>query len=252
MFQTYINAFAQSYDPHTQYLSPDNAENFDINMSLSLEGIGAVLQSDNEHVKIVPGAGPGREEQAAVAGGQDHRRGPGQRRNGRRHRLAPGRSGQADPRAERLGGAEVIPASNAPNDQNSKVVAITREAVKLEEQAAKSVLNLEHQGQNFKLGVIEIPAFYLDFKALRAGDQNYKSTTRDVKKLLSELEAEKVDGVVIDLRNNGGGSLQEATELTGLFIDQGPTVLVRNSDGRVDVLADERSAPSTRVRWPSW
>ena len=101
----------------------------------------------------------------------------------------------------------MIPASNAPNDQNSKVVAITREAVKLEEQAAKkSVLNLEHQGQNFKLGVIEIPAFYLDFKALRAGDQNYKSTTRDVKKLLSELEAEKVDGVVIDLRNNGGGS----------------------------------------------
>ncbi|MEE4465607.1 S41 family peptidase, partial [Azotobacter chroococcum] len=116
---------------------------------------------------------------------------------------------------------EVIPASNAPNDETSKVVAITREAVKLEEQAAKkSVLELPHEGHSYKLGVIEIPAFYLDFKAFRAGDPNYKSTTRDVKRLLSELKAEKVDGVVIDLRNNGGGSLQEATELTGLFIEQ--------------------------------
>ncbi|MCP6134647.1 S41 family peptidase, partial [Klebsiella pneumoniae] len=85
-------------------------------------------------------------------------------------------------------------------------------------------------GRDYKLGIIEIPAFYLDFKAYRAGDPEYKSTTRDVKKLLTELQKEKVDGVVIDLRNNGGGSLQEATELTSLFIDKGPTVLVRNSD----------------------
>jgi len=137
---------------------------------------------------------------------------------------------------------EVIPASNAPSDQTSRIISITREAVKLEEQAAKkSVLKLNHDGRDYKLGVIEIPAFYLDFKAYRAGDPEYKSTTRDVKRLLGELEKEKVDGVVIDLRNNGGGSLQEATELTGLFIDQGPTVLVRNSDGRVDVLNDEDS-----------
>jgi len=135
---------------------------------------------------------------------------------------------------------EVIPASNAPSDQTSKVVSITREAVKLEEQAAKkSVLKLKQDGRDYKLGIIEIPAFYLDFKAYRAGDPEYKSTTRDVKKLLTELQKEKVDGVVIDLRNNGGGSLQEATELTSLFIEKGPTVLVRNSDGRVDVLEDE-------------
>jgi len=135
---------------------------------------------------------------------------------------------------------EVIPASNAPNDQTSKIVPITREAVKLEDQAVKkSVLNLKQDGKDYKLGVIEIPAFYLDFKAFRAGDPDYKSTTRDVKKLLTELQKEKVDGVVIDLRNNGGGSLQEATELTSLFIDKGPTVLVRNADGRVDVLEDE-------------
>ncbi|CAM5485012.1 Tail-specific protease OS=Stutzerimonas stutzeri OX=316 GN=CXK95_12460 PE=3 SV=1 [Stutzerimonas stutzeri] len=243
VFQTYINAFAQSYDPHTQYLSPDNAENFDINMSLSLEGIGAVLQSDNEHVKIVRLVPAGPAEKSKQLAPADKIIGVAQSddemvdvigwRLDEVVKLIRGPKGSV----VRL---EVIPASNAPNDQTSKIVAITREAVKLEEQAAKkSVLNLEHQGQQFKLGVIEIPAFYLDFKALRAGDQNYKSATRDVKKLLTELQQEKVDGVVIDLRNNGGGSLQEATELTGLFIDQGPTVLVRNADGRVDVLADE-------------
>ena len=113
--------------------------------------------------------------------------------------------------------------------------------MELDQAAKKKVLKLDHDGRDYKLGVIEIPAFYLDFKAFRAGDPNYKSTTRDVKRLLNELKDEKVDGVVIDLRNNGGGSLQEATELTGLFIEQGPTVLVRNSDGRVDVLADENS-----------
>ncbi|HAQ26252.1 MAG TPA: tail-specific protease, partial [Pseudomonas sp.] len=243
VFQTYINAFAQSYDPHTQYLSPDNAENFDINMSLSLEGIGAVLQSDNEHVKVVRLVPAGPAEKSKQIAPADKIVAVGQQddemvdvigwRLDEVVKLIRGPKGSV----VRL---EVIPASNAPNDQTSKVVSITREAVKLEEQAAKkSILNLEHDGQAYKLGVIEIPAFYLDFKALRAGDRDYKSTTRDVKQLLTELQKEKVDGVVIDLRNNGGGSLQEATELTGLFIDQGPTVLVRNSDGRIDVLADE-------------
>ncbi len=243
IFQAYINAFTQTYDPHTNYLSPENAENFDINMSLSLEGIGAVLQSDNEHVKVVRlvPAGPADKSKQLK---------PADRIIG----VAQGDKEMVDVVGWRLDEVvklirgpkdsvvrlEVIPASNAANDQTSKVVPITREAVKLEEQAAKkSVLKLEHDGHDYKLGVIEIPAFYLDFKAYRGGDPNYKSTTRDVRKLLSELQQEKVDGVVIDLRNNGGGSLQEATELTGLFIDQGPTVLVRNSDGRVDVLADE-------------
>jgi carboxyl-terminal processing protease len=245
VFQSYINAFAMSYDPHTTYLSPDNAENFDINMSLSLEGIGAVLQSDNEHVKVVRLVPAGPAEKSKQISPADKIIG-----------VAQGDKEMVDVIGWRLDEVvklirgpkgskvrlEVIPASNAPNDQTSRVVAITREAVKLEEQAAKkSVLKLTHEGNDYKLGIIEIPAFYLDFKAFRAGDPDYKSTTRDVKRLLTELEKEKVDGVVIDLRNNGGGSLQEATELTGLFIDQGPTVLVRNSDGRVDVLADENT-----------
>ena len=252
IFQTYINAFAMSYDPHTTHLSPDNAENFDINMSLSLEGIGAVLQSDNEHVKIVRLVPAGPAEKSKQIAPADKIIG-----------VAQGDKEMVDVIGWRLDEVvklirgpkgsnvrlEVIPASNAPNDQTSKVVSITREAVKLEEQAAKkSVIELQHEGRDYKLGVIEIPAFYLDFKAFRAGDPEYKSTTRDVKRLLTELQAEKVDGVVIDLRNNGGGSLQEATELTGLFIEQGPTVLVRNSDGRVDVLADEN--PGTFYKGP--
>ncbi len=243
VFQTYINAFAQTYDPHTNYLSPDNAENFDINMSLSLEGIGAVLQSDNEHVKVVRLVPAGPAEKSKQLAPADKIIG-----------VAQGNEEMVDVIGWRLDEVvklirgpkgsvvrlEVIPASNAPNDETSKVVSITREAVKLEEQAAKkSILELPHEGHTYKLGVIEIPAFYLDFKAFRSGDPDYKSTTRDVKRLLRELKAEKVDGVVIDLRNNGGGSLQEATELTGLFIDEGPTVLVRNNDGRVDVLADD-------------
>lgn len=245
IFQAYINTFAQSYDPHTNYLSPDNAENFDINMSLSLEGIGAVLQSDNDQVKIVrlvPAGPAAKTKQVApadkiigVAQGDKEMVDVIGWRLDEVVKLIRGPKGSV----VRL---EVIPASNAPNDQTSKIVPITREAVKLEEQAAKkSVLKLKQDGRDYKLGIIEIPAFYLDFKAFRAGDPEYKSTTRDVKKLLTELQKEKVDGVVIDLRNNGGGSLQEATELTSLFIDKGPTVLVRNSDGRVDVLEDENN-----------
>ena len=245
IFQAYINAFAMSYDPHTTYLSPDNAENFDINMSLSLEGIGAVLQSDNEHVKVVRLVPAGPAEKSKQIAPADKiigvAQGDGEMVDVIGWRLDEVVKLIRGPKGS-LVRLEVIPASNAPNDQTSKVVSITREAVKLEEQAAKkSVLKLKHEGRDYKLGIIEVPAFYLDFKAFRAGDPNYKSTTRDVKRLLSELKAEKVDGVVIDLRNNGGGSLQEATELTGLFIDQGPTVLVRNSDGRVDVLADENT-----------
>ncbi|MFJ3484189.1 carboxy terminal-processing peptidase [Pseudomonas sp. NPDC090202] len=245
IFQAYLNTFAMSYDPHTNYLSPDSAENFDINMSLSLEGIGAVLQSDNDNVKIVrlvPAGPAAKTKQVApadkiigVAQGDKEMVDVIGWRLDEVVKLIRGPKGSV----VRL---EIIPASNAPSDQTTKIVSITREAVKLEEQAAKkSVLHLNQDGKDYKLGVIEIPAFYLDFKAYRAGDPEYKSTTRDVKKLLTELQSEKVDGVVIDLRNNGGGSLQEATELTSLFIDKGPTVLVRNADGKVDVLEDENS-----------
>ncbi|NLJ13575.1 carboxy terminal-processing peptidase [Denitrificimonas caeni] len=243
VFQAYINAFAQTYDPHTTYLSPDNAENFDINMSLSLEGIGAMLQGDNEHVKIVRLIPAGPAEKSKLVAPADKIIAVGQADK----ELVDVIGWRLDEVVKLIRGPkgsqvrlEIIPASNAPNDPTSKVVTLTREAVKLEEQAAKkSILNLDQDGREVKLGVIEIPAFYLDFKAYRSGDPDYKSTTRDVKRLITELQEEGVEGIVIDLRNNGGGSLQEATELTGLFIEQGPTVLVRNSDGRIDVLTDE-------------
>ncbi len=243
IFQAYINTFAQSYDPHTNYLSPDSAENFDINMSLSLEGIGAVLQSDNDQVKVVRLVPAGPADKTKQIAPSDKIIGVAQGDK----EMVDVVGWRLDEVVKLIRGAkgsvvrlEVIPHTNAPNDQTSKIVSITREAVKLEEQAAKkSILHLTENGKDYKLGVIDIPAFYLDFKAFRAGDPDYKSTTRDVKKLLTELQKENVDGVVIDLRNNGGGSLQEATELTSLFIEKGPTVLVRNADGRVDVLEDE-------------
>ena len=243
VFQTYINAFAQSYDPHTQYLSPDNAANFDINMSLSLEGIGAVLQNDNEYVQISRLVPAGPAEKSNQLNPADKIIGVAQANED----MVDVTGWRLDEVVKLIRGPrgtvvrlEIIPASNAPNDQTSKIVSITRDAVKLEEQAAhSSILHLKDNGRDYKLGVIELPAFYMDFKALRAGDRDYKSTTRDVKKLIAGLQKENIDGLVIDLRNNGGGSLQEATELTGLFIKEGPTVLVRNSDGRVDVLADE-------------
>lgn len=245
VFQTYINAFTQTYDPHTNYLSPENAENFDINMSLSLEGIGAVLQNDNEFVKIVRLVPAGPADKSRQLAPADRIIAVGQGRK----ELVDVVGWRLDEVVKLIRGPkgtsvrlEVIPASNGPNDQSSKLVTLVREAVKLEEQAAKkSVLELNHEGRKHKLGIIEIPTFYIDFKAYRAGNPDYKSTTRDVRRLINELQAEQVDGIVIDLRNNGGGSLQEATELTSLFIERGPSVLVRNSNGRVDVLGDEQT-----------
>lgn len=242
IFQNYINALAQVYDPHTQYMSPDNAENFDINMSLSLEGIGAVLQSDNDHTKIVRlvPAGPAEKSKQLA---------PADRIIG----VAQGKSEMVDVVGWRLDEVvklirgpkgstvrlEVIPASNPPSDMTSREVVLVREAVKLEDQAAKSsVLEFSEQGRDYRIGVIEVPGFYIDFKAYRRGDPDYRSTTRDVRRLLSELQEQDIDGIVLDLRNNGGGSLQEATELTGLFIGQGPSVLVRDAKGQVQVLND--------------
>ena len=242
IFQNYINALAQVYDPHTQYMSPDNAENFDINMSLSLEGIGAVLQSDNDHTKIVRlvPAGPAEKSKQLA---------PADRIIG----VAQGNSEMVDVVGWRLDEVvklirgpkgstvrlEVIPASNPPSDMTSREVVLVREAVKLEDQAAKSsVLEFNEQGQDYRIAVIEVPGFYIDFKAYRRGDPDYRSTTRDVRRLLSELQEQNIDGIVLDLRNNGGGSLQEATELTGLVIGQGPSVLVRDAKGQVQVLDD--------------
>ncbi|MFN3579317.1 MAG: carboxy terminal-processing peptidase [Pseudomonas sp.] len=242
IFQNYINAFAQSYDPHTQYMSPENAENFDINMSLSLQGIGAVLQSDDEFTKIVrlvPAGPAAKSQQLAPA---DRIIGVAQDKD----EMVDVVGWRLDEVVKLIRGPkgsnvrlEVIPASNPPSDLSSREVLLVRESIKLEDQAAKSsVLEYGDEQNKQRIGVIQVPGFYIDFRAQRDGDPEYRSTTRDVRRLVQELKEDGVDGIVLDLRNNGGGSLQEATELTGLFIDRGPTVQVRDTKGRVQVLDD--------------
>ena len=123
-----------------------------------------------------------------------------------------------------------------------KEIKITRDKIKLEEQAAKSeIINMDNNGKNYKIGVVDVPTFYIDFAAYQRGDKDYRSTTRDVDKLLTELKSEKIDALILDLRGNGGGSLTEATQLTGLFIDEGPIVQVQDSSGHIEVHRDRDS-----------
>lgn len=242
VYQLYMNSFTKTYDPHTQYFSPRTSENFNINMSLSLEGIGAVLQIEDEYTKVVSlvPAGPAdkskqiKPDDKIIAVGQDAEGEMVDVVGWRLDEVVQLIRGDKDT-IVRL---QVIPAASK-NSSESKIIQITRSKVKLEEQSAQSeIIEIEQFGHTHKIGVIDIPTFYIDFKALQQRDENYRSTTADVKKLLVELIAQGVDGIVIDLRDNGGGSLQEAKTLTGLFIDRGPTVQIRNKSNRVDILVD--------------
>ncbi len=241
-FQAYMNAFTGVYDPHTSYFSPRSSENFNINMSLSLEGIGAVLQSDNEYTKVLRLVPAGPADKQGQLRPADRIVGVGQKKDGEIIDVVGWR---LDEVVDLIRGPkhstvrlQVIP-SGSQDENLTKIVNIVRDKVKLEEQAAQSkIMDLEKDGKKYRVGVIELPAFYADFKAMQEGDPNYKSTTRDVRKLLKELENVGIDGLVIDLRNDGGGSLQEANMLTGLFIKEGPTVQIRNSRDRVDVMKD--------------
>jgi carboxyl-terminal processing protease len=237
VFQIYANALTGLYDPHTNYLSPRRSENFNINMSLSLEGIGAVLQLEDEYTKVTRLVPKGPADKQGELHPSDRIVGVGQGTDGEIEDVIGWR---LDEVVELIRGPkdstvrlEVIPAKSKATDQR-KVITIVRNEVKLEEQSAqKSILEIPDGDEIIKIGVIDIPAFYIDFDAMRRGDKEYKSTTRDVRKLLEELQEEGVDGLVVDLRNNGGGSLQEANELTGLFIEYGPTVQIRHSSRRV-------------------
>lgn len=240
-FETFMNAYAGSIDPHTSYMSPRSAENFNMQMSLSLEGIGAVLQRQDEFVvirTIVPGGpaeGTGRLKvgDRVVAVGQ-----------GDKGAMVDVVGWRIDDTVALIRGKkgtkvrlDVLPAE-AGVDGKPEQVVIVRDKVKLEESAAqKRIIEVDDR----RIGVVELPTFYLDFDARRRGDADARSATTDVAKLLRELRAEKVDGVVIDLRGNGGGSLLEAVELTGLFIDTGPVVQVRETGGRVSVESDDDS-----------
>jgi carboxyl-terminal processing protease len=241
VFESFMNAYATSIDPHTSYMSPRSAENFNMQMRLSLEGIGAVLQRQDEYVVIrtlVPG-GPAFSTGKVKVG--DRVVAVGQGDNGPMTDVVGWR---IDDVVDQIRGdkgtkvrLDILPA-DAGVDGKHHLVTIVRDKVKLEEQAAsKSVIDV----QGKKIGVITLPGFYLDFEAARRGDPDARSATTDTARLLAELKAEHVDGVVMDLRENGGGSLVEAVELTGLFIDKGPIVQVRESGGRVAVEQDENA-----------
>ncbi len=238
VFQTFMNAYAMAIEPHTNYLGPRASENFDIAMKLSLEGIGAVLQRDEDYTairEIVPG-GP-----AALSGKLkvgDRIVGVGQGESGSMTDVVGWR---LDDVVEKIRGAkdttvrlEVIPADAGPDGKHF-TLSMVRKKVLIEEQAAKSsVIDIKDGDVSRKIGVISLPTFYQDFDARRRGDKDYKSATRDVAKLLGELKKQNVEGVLVDLRNNGGGSLSEATDLTGLFIGKGPVVQVRSANGRIE------------------
>jgi carboxyl-terminal processing protease len=242
VFQIFMNAYAMSIEPHTNYLGPRAAENFDIAMRLSLEGIGCVLQTRDDYTvvrEVVTGSPAGLSGKIKVG-----------------DRIVGVAKDDKTPMTEVLGWRlddvvalirgpkdstvrlDVIPADAGP-DGKHVTIALVRQKISMEEQSAKkSILEVKDGNVKRRIGVISLPTFYLDFEARRKNDKDYKSATRDVARLLGELKKEKVDNVLIDLRNNGGGSLSEAVELTGLFIDKGPVVMQRNGDNKVETESD--------------
>ncbi len=246
VFQTFLNGYSSAIDPHTDYFTPKTAENFTQSMSLSLEGIGAQLQRQDDMVvirEIIPG-GPADMNGTLKPG--DRIVGVGQGRSGaitdvigwRIDDVVAQIRGKKDTQVR----LDYLPAE-AGIDGEHRQVTITRQKVRLEEQAAKAeTITLPASGDQpaRAIGVIKLPAFYQDFEGRRRNPNDYTSATRDIAKLLQGFNKQRIDGVVMDLRNNGGGSLDEAVELTGLFIDKGPVVQVRESGGRVTVNADRK------------
>ncbi|AMX02575.1 carboxy terminal-processing peptidase [Microbulbifer thermotolerans] len=235
VFELYMNSLTRLYDPHSNYLSPRSLENFNMSMSLSLEGIGAVLQMEDEYTKVARLVAGGPADRSGKLKPNDKIVAVGQGKEGEMVDVVGWRLDDVVDLIRGEAGSyvrlETIPTGG---DGTHRTILIKRSKVKLEDQAAKKATFEFSDGEKtYKIGVINLPTFYIDFEAYRRRDPNYKSTTRDVAKLLEELKAEKVDGIILDLRNNGGGSLQEATMLTDLFIDQGPVVQIRHANEQI-------------------
>jgi carboxyl-terminal processing protease len=243
IFQIFMNAVTASFDPHTQFFPPRASEDFDIHMSLSLEGIGAVLQNEYEYTKVVRLIPKGPADKSNLLMPGDKIIGVGQ---GEKGDIKDTIGQRIDNVVKLIRGPKntivrlkIIPAKK--ND-STKTIHIKRDRVKLEEQSAKKeIVTIDHKGKAMKIGIIEIPNFYLDFNAYHRGDKDYKSTTKDVKRLLGDLKRENIDGLIVDLRDNGGGSLKEANELTGLFLKSGPTVQIKTKY-RISRLYDDDPA----------
>ncbi|WP_128546079.1 carboxy terminal-processing peptidase [Larkinella soli] len=242
VFQIYMNSFAEALDPHTNYMSPRSADRFNQEMSASLEGIGALLGEDGDYIKvtdIVPG-GPVFKSKLLNKG--DKIVGVAQGESGHMTSIV---GYQVDDAVKLIKGPKgtTVRLQIVPNDAIAgappKEIKLVREKIKLEEgRAKKEVIEITQNQKKYKVGVITIPVFYRDFEGARKREEGFASTTGDVQKFLGELKTEKVDGVVIDLRDNGGGSLTEAISLTGLFISRGPVVQVKEAMGDIEVQTD--------------
>jgi carboxyl-terminal processing protease len=249
VFETFMNAYSHVYDPHSNYLSPRNSEEYNIAMSLSYEGIGASLQLVDDHVTIMnvlPGGSAAASTDVKVG-----------------DRITAVGQGEAGPLTDVVGWRlddvvqlirgpvnstvrlQILPAGANPGSQEAQI-ALKRSKITLEAQAAKKEVHTLQRGDRaLRVGVISVPSFYQDFQARVAGEPEYRSTTRDVRRLIEELRAEDIDSLVVDLRDNGGGHLSEATSLVGLFVERGPVVQLRETGGRIEVLDD----PEPGVAW---
>ncbi|HEV2322003.1 MAG TPA: carboxy terminal-processing peptidase, partial [Gammaproteobacteria bacterium] len=243
VFSLFMNSYVHSVDPHTDYFPPSQSEEFQIQMSLKLQGIGASLISDGEYTRVdhlLPGGPAARDKRLQP---DDRITGVAQGADGDMVDVVGWRLDDVVALIRGTPGTvvrlQVLPAGAAPGAPE-KVIQLTRDNVKLEAQAAHKKIVIVTRGERrYKIGVITVPGFYEDLEARMQGDKNYISTTRDVAKLLAELKAQHVDGVVMDLRNNGGGSLREAEDLTGLFIPEGPVVQIRHHNGKIDVEGED-------------
>ncbi len=245
-FQTYINAFTSTYDPHTEYLSPRNKAQFNINMSLSLEGIGAVLSQVDEYTSINRLVTAGPADKSGALKPLDRIISVGQGETGELIDIVGMRLDEVVDLIRGPKGSIVRLAVIGPDavEADARIVQITRNKVMLEDQAAqKRILEYDVGGHERRIGVIDIPSFYADPMARRRDEG--RTTTRDVVRLIEELKDDGVEGIVVDLRDNGGGSLEEAKSLTGLFIESGPVVQVRSQGRRAQQFPDTDS----RVEW---
>lgn len=252
VFGVYMNSITEAYDPHTNYFSPKAADLFKQSMSLSLEGIGARLQTENDYTKVAEVITGGPADKSKLIMANDRIIAVGQGETGEMVDVIGWRIDEVVKLIKGPKGTTVrlsiLPVETGVNGP-AKIVTLVRDKINLEDQRAKkSVIKYQRNGKEMKLGVITLPSFYMDFDEYRKGNPNYTSTTRDVQKLITELKAEKIDGLVLDLRNNGGGSLSEAIDLTGLFIKEGPVVQVRDNMNKVSIGSDDN--PSVAYNGP--
>jgi len=242
VFEIFLNSYARTFDPHSNYFSPRNSEEYKIQMSLNYEGIGASLQLIDDYVTIMNLIEGGPAAASGALSVNDRITAVGQGKQGPLTDVVGWRIDDVVQLIRGKGGTlvrlQILPVGAAPGSPE-RVLAFTRGKVTLEAQAARKELKTIKRGDaQYRVGVINVPGFYSDYDGQRAGDKNYRSTTRDVRRLIEELKEEKIDGLVVDLRGNGGGFLPEAQSLTGLFVDQGPVVQVQFSNGEREVLDD--------------